>query len=210
MPKLYLLGGENVYRQSARAVNARAFEDAGKPLDVLVFAWARASFDRNYLRRKRLTDYFHALGADSVDFVVYSQSTENIAEKLTTAKLAYLTGGMPSVLIERLRSTKVDRLLETFGGVVVGRSAGALALCRRCIATVRSTGRVKIVEGLGLVDLTLKVHYLPRDDVMLEHFSLQEHIYAVPEGSALLWENGAVSTVGTAYLFREGEKQALP
>jgi len=46
MPKLYLLGGENVYKRSAREVNERAFQDAGEPLDILVFPWARASFDR--------------------------------------------------------------------------------------------------------------------------------------------------------------------
>ena len=46
MPKLYLLGGENVFKRSAREVNERAFQDAGEHLVVLVFPWARASFDR--------------------------------------------------------------------------------------------------------------------------------------------------------------------
>jgi len=48
MPKLYLLGGENVFKRSAREVNERAFQDAGEPSFVLVFPWAKASFDKGY------------------------------------------------------------------------------------------------------------------------------------------------------------------
>jgi len=209
MPKVYLLGGENVFRRSAREVNERAFQDAGQQLDVLVFPWARASFDRRYWKRKRLFDYFITLGADTVNFVEYADSTENIAEKMAAAHLVYLTGGLPSVLIERLRTMGVDRLLKEYDGVVVGRSAGALALCRRCVATSRDNSKVKIVRGIGLVDLTVKVHYKPENDDTLERFSKQGRIYAVPEGSALIYENGQLSTINSVYLFSNGKKQTL-
>jgi dipeptidase E len=209
MSKVYLLGGENVFRRSAREVNERAFQDAGQHLDVLVFPWARASFDRRYWKRKRLFDYFLSLGAATVNFVEYADSTENIAEKMTVAHLVYLTGGLPSVLIERLRTMGIDHLLKHYDGVVVGRSAGALALCRRCVATSRSNSKVKIVRGIGLVDLTVKVHYRPENDDTLERFSKQWKIYAVPEGSALIYENGQLSTINSVYLFSNGEKQTL-
>jgi dipeptidase E len=209
MPKVYLLGGENVFRRSAREVNERAFQDAGEPLNVLVFPWARASFDRRYWKRKRLFDYFITLGAGTVDFVEYGDSTESITQKMAAARLVYLTGGLPSVLIERLRNIGVDRLLKDYEGVVVGRSAGALALCRRCLTTCRSNSKVKIVNGIGLADLTLKVHYKPENDDVLKRFSMQETIYALPEGSALVYENGHATAINKAYAFDEGEKRTL-
>jgi peptidase E len=209
MPKLYLLGGENVFRRSAREVNERAFQEAGEPLVVLVFAWAGASFDKGYKKRKRLVEYFISLGACTVNFVEYSDSKETIAEKISSSNLIYLTGGLVSVLIERLRNLGVDSLLRGYGGVIVGRSAGALALCKRCVITYRSNSKVKLVGGLGLVDFTLKAHYKPEKDNELKRLSKEEKIYAVPEGSALVYDNGASSFIGEAYLFENGEKRML-
>ncbi len=209
MPKLYLLGGENVFKRSAREVNERAFQDAGEPLVVLVFPWARASFDRGYKKRKRLVDYFISLGVSTINFIEYSDSNETIAKKMADSNIVYLTGGLANVLIERLKNMGVDRLLHDYRGVIVGRSAGALALCRKCIITCRSNSKVKIIDGLGLADLTLKAHYKPEKDSALEQLSRQEKIYAVPEGSALVYNNGACSFMGEVYLFENGKKRML-
>jgi peptidase E len=209
MPQLYLLGGENVFKRSAREVNERAFQNAGEPLVVLVFPWARASFDKGYKKRKRLVDYFISLGAGTINFIEYSDSNETIAEKMADSNLVYLTGGLASVLVERLKNMGVDRLLHDYRGVIVGRSAGALALCRKCIITCRSNSMVKIINGLGLIDLTLKVHYKPEKDSMLERLSMQEKIYAVPAGSALVYDNAACSFIGKVYLFENGKKWML-
>ncbi len=205
MPKLYLLGGENVYRRSAREVNQKAFEDAGWPLNVLVFPWARASFDKHYQKRKNLTDYFRRLGAGNVDFIEYEQM-EVTAEKMAESNLVYLTGGLPSVLIERIRLMGLDRLLKDYHGVIVGRSAGALALCSRCVTTCRSNGKVRVVNGIGLVDITLKAHYIAQNDETLKQFSLKERIFAVPKDSALISDNGKLSTIGDVYLFNGGQR----
>ena len=209
MPKFYLLGGENVFKRSAREVNERAFQDAGEPLVVLVFPWARASFDRGYKKRKRLVDYFISLGVSTINFIEYSDSNETIAKKMADSNIVYLTGGLANVLVERLKNMGVDRLLHDYRGVIVGRSAGALALCRKCIITCRSNSKVKIIDGLGLADLTLKAHYKPEKDSALEQLSRQEKIYAVPEGSALVYSNGACSFMGEVYLFENGTKRLL-
>src|SRR5512134_4020734 len=123
MAKLFLLGGESVYRRSAKEVNEQAFEVAGSNPSVLVFPWARPSFDKKYRRRKLLMDYLQSLGACRVDFVEYSEPEEVVAEKLCYSSMVYLTGGQPSILIERLKTSGVDELLKSFQGVVVGRSA---------------------------------------------------------------------------------------
>jgi dipeptidase E len=209
MPKLYLLGGENVFRRSAKQINERAFQDAGEPLVVLVFAWARASFDKGYKKRKILVDYFISLGADSINFVDYSDSNETIAKKMADSNLVYLTGGLLTALVERLKKNGVERLLHDYRGVIIGRSAGALALCRKCVITCRSNSKAKIVNGIGLADITLKVHYKPEKDSTLEQLSRQEKIYAIPEGSAIVYNSGARSFIGHAYLFENGKKRML-
>ncbi len=208
MPKLYLLGGENVYRRSAKEINQTAIEETAQPRRVLVFPWARASFDKKYRKRKLLEDYLRCLGANSVDFLEYGEG-DNLVEKMAASNLIYLTGGQPSILMERIRTMQLESLLRTYRGVIVGRSAGALALCKRFVSTVRSSSKVRVVDGLGLVDIALKAHYIPQNDQALKRFSLEEPIFAVPAGSALVYENSRLCAMGEVYLFQDGERQVF-
>jgi peptidase E len=207
MAKLYFLGGESIIKRNARDINASAFQDAGGTPTVLVFSWARASFDKTYKRRKRLFDYFRSLGASTVDFAEYSDTTEEITMKAQNSDLIYLTGGLTTALLERLKNKNIDRLLHKYNRVIVGRSAGAIALCKQGILTNKNKQTHKIITGLRLVEFTVKVHYKPSEDTELKRLSKQEEkIYAIPERSALVYDNGALSAMGNVYLFQNGEK----
>ena len=209
MPKIYLLGGENIYKRDAKDVNQHAFNEAGESPYVLVLSWARASFDKSYKRRKIVHDYFRFLGACFVDIIDYLANKEEVEEKIAQANLIYLTGGVPSVLIERMSKEGIDNLLRSFSGIIVGRSAGALALCKRCVITCRSNKEVKIIDGLRLVDITLKAHYKPANDDALKAFSFTDKIFAVPRGSALVYNRGCLSVINDVFYFQNGEKHIL-
>jgi peptidase E len=209
MPKYYLLGGENTHKRDAQKINQMAFNDAGKLPRVLVFSWARASFDKTYPKSQLMFDYFRSLGACTVINIDYSCTIEEIREKISESDLVYFTGGVPTVLIERLKKAGIRSLLRDFEGVIVGRSAGALALCRKCVITCRRTSEIQIIDGLGLVDLTLKAHYKLGKDEKLAILSKTEDIYAVPKDSAIVYDNGKLSFINSVYLFRNGEKQTV-
>jgi len=206
MARLYFLGGENVVKQDSREINEVAFREAAESPRVVVFPWARASFDKTYKRKKRLFNYFINLGAGTVDFADYGDSFEEINRKVDCSDLIYLTGGLTTVLLERLKSKNVDPLLRKYDKVIVGRSAGALALCKKCVLTDRRKPAVKMVTGLGLVDFGVKVHYKPSKDVELKRLSKEGKIYAIPERSALVYDRGYLSFIGDVYVFQNGEK----
>lgn len=193
-------------KRNAQNINASAFESAGGTPAVLVFSWARASFDQTYKRRKRLFDYFRNLGADTVEFAEYHDTLEETTMKAQNSDLIYLTGGLTSVLLERLRAKHIDHLLHNYEHVIVGRSAGALALCKHGVLTNRSKQTTTLITGLGLVDLTIKTHYMPSDEIKLRRLSKTEKIYAIPERSALVYEHGALSFMANVWLFQDGEK----
>ena len=209
MPKYYLLGGENTHKRDAKEINQTAFNDAGKSPRVLVFSWARASFDRTYPKSQLLFDYFRSLGASTVNKLIIPVQVEEIKEKISESDLVYLTGGVPTVLVERLKKSGIRSLLRDFEGIIVGRSAGALALCRKCVITCRRTSEIKVVDGLGLVDLTLKAHYKLGKDKKLIELSKTEDIFAVPKDSALVYDNGNLSFINNVYLFRNGKRQIV-
>ena len=207
MPRYYLLGGENTHKRDAEQINQAAFNDAGKTPRVLIFSWARASFDRAYPKSKLMFDYFRSLGASTVNTVDFSCSYEEIKEKIAESDLIYLTGGVPTVLMERLKKSGIRSLFRDFEGVIVGRSAGALALCKKCIITCRSTAEIKVIDGLGLVDIVLKAHYKLGKDERLKELSKIEDVFAVPKGSALVYVDGNLSAINSVYLFHDGERQ---
>ncbi|MCL2642828.1 MAG: Type 1 glutamine amidotransferase-like domain-containing protein [Candidatus Bathyarchaeota archaeon] len=208
MCKVYLLGGESVRKRDGEKVNRQAFNDAGGSPDVLVFSWARANFDQTYQRQKLVYSYMQYLGANKVTFVDYSVSHQELERKISQTDLIYLTGGSPSILIERFKRKSVDVLLKDFDGVIVGRSAGALALCKKCLVTIRATKQVKIIEGLGLIGLTMKAHYTRKKDAQLKVLSMEEPIFAVPRGSALIYDyKNKLSCINLVYLFENGERQ---
>jgi dipeptidase E len=203
MPKLYLIGGENVHHRSAQNINAQAFQDAGNRPNILVFPWASIGFDRNYSKRKLLVDYFRSLGAKDVDFAEYDHF-ENIIEKLTWSDLVYLTGGQTFVLLERLGRSGIADNLRNYNGVIVGRSAGALALCNKCLTTYRGNKETKLSAGLGLVNITMKAHYRKGVDDVLKRFSFNKRVFAVPSKSALVYEDSRLSAIGEVYIFFNG------
>ncbi len=143
----------------------------------------------------------------TINTVNYSSTNSEIKDKIARSDLVYLTGGVPSMLIERLRKMGVDSLLRDFKGVIVGRSAGALALCRKCVITYRSTSEVKVIDGLGLADIILKAHYRLGWDRELVELSKTEDIFAVPKCSALIYNNGSISAINNVYLFHKGKRQ---
>ena len=196
-------------KRDAQEINASAFEDAGGSPSVLVFTWARPSFDMRYSRRKRITDYFRSLGASSVSFAEFSDASKSVVDKSRKSDLIYLTGGQVSTLLCRIKKAGIDRLLIDYQGVVVGRSAGALILGKQCLVTQRYSGTPKVVEGLGIVDFSVKVHYEPSKDCLLKDLSRTEKVYAIPQRSAVIANNGVLSFFGKVFLFENGEKTAV-
>ena len=206
MAKLYLLGGESVAKQDSKYINEVAFKEAADSPRVLVFPWARKSSDKTHRRWKRLFKYFINIGAGSVEVADYGETFKEISRKVECSDLVYLTGGFTTVLLERLRKKNIAPLLRSYNKVIVGRSAGALVLCKKCFLTDRRESLVKIVEGLGIVDIGIKVHYRPSGDVELKRLSKKEAIYGIPGRSALVYDSRDLSFIGDVYVFKNGEK----
>ena len=207
MTKLYFLGGEDVAERGSREINEKAFMQAGGTPVVLIFNWTAESADKMEKYRKIMVDYFEDIGASAVKFAEYSDSPKKIAQKAKRSDLIYLPGGITRILLEHILDAKVDRLLREYDKIIVGNSAGALVLGRDCILTRgKYNKRTVIIPGLGLVDFSVKVHYKASKDSELKQLSLQRKIYAIPERSALIYDNGSVSCFGDIYLFQNGKK----
>jgi peptidase E len=207
MGKIYFLGGEDIAKRDSKAINRKAFIDAGGTPNVLVLPWTATSIDKASKYRRMMMEYFKELGALKVEFAEYSDLFEEIAEKIRGSDLIYLPGGQTEILVERIRNARVDSLLRSYGKVIIGNGAGALALCKDCILIKdRLRLAATVIEGCGLVDFSVAVHYNPAIDAELRKLSKNRKIYAIPEKCALVSDNGNLSFVSNVYLFWNGKK----
>jgi cyanophycinase-like exopeptidase len=205
MVKMYFLGGESIVKRDAKEINEAAFADAGGTPSILVFTWARPSFDIRYRRRKSVSEYFRSLGARSVDFCDYSESKKEILARMDTSDLVYLTGGQVTALITRARASGLDALLSKYNGVIVGRSAGATVMGEHCFVTNRYSGTARVVDGLGLVNFSVKVHYKQHRDAWIKSLSRMERIYGIPHQTALVcdMDRGITRFIGDVAIFED-------
>jgi len=204
MAVLYFLGGEDVEKRDSIQINKMAFTKAGELPFVLYFPWTARTIDKH---RRIISEYFKELCARRIEFVELSDTLDEIVKKVNESDLIYLPGGDTKLLVERLKNAKVSRLLQNYDKVILGNSAGALALCRDCIITKSKRHlETRIFQGLGLVDFSVDVHYEPSKDEELMRLSKERRIYAIPEKSALVYDKGYMSPIGKVFLFDKGVK----
>lgn len=131
MAEFYLLGGEVFLKRTMVEVDKRAVGDAGNEPVVLYFPWTGEIEDRKY--RGIAMDYFEDIGGSKVIFAELTDSLQELKNKIDLSDLVYLPGGDTSILVKRLRSSGAGRLLKEYSGVILGNSAGSLAICKRYV-----------------------------------------------------------------------------
>jgi len=207
MEKLYFLSGEDIVKRDSKEINERAFFDAGRAPNVLTFPWTSESMDGADKYRNIMAEYFEELGAGKIEFAEPTESLKEITEKVNRSDLVYLPRGVTRVLVERMKNARVDNLLRKCNKVIIGNSAGALALCGDCILTKDKDNPVTaIIPGFGLVDFSVEVHYSSSKDTELKELSMKRKIYAIADRCALIYDGGNLSFIGDVYLFYKGKK----
>ena len=208
MAKLYFLGGEDLAKRDSEQINKKAFADAGGAPIVLVFiGWTSKSVNKTETYRRIIVDYFKEIGAEKIVFAELSDSLETIDKKMENADLIYLPGGDPKLLVERIKKKGLDALLRRYDKVILGNSAGALALCRDCLMVGDETHEeTTMISGVGVVDFCVDVHYSSSKDKQLIELSKGKRIYAIAERSALVSDERGISFFGIVYMFYRGKK----
>jgi|TARA_Y100000310_G_C20584758_1_gene764802 peptidase E len=201
--KIYLEGGGDIREGENDELDLAAI---GCAKNKRVYVLDLTSNDEEKVAQYRsfFEQYFKRLGVEEIGFASLSESLEEIKGKLGEAGIVYLPGGDTEVLIDNLRQRKIGSLLENLESVIIGNSAGAMVLCREAICA--KEGR-EIMEGVGVLDLAIEVHYDETHDEAMNELSEEREIYGVPEKGAIIAEDGNLEFVGEVYLFSKGKKE---
>jgi len=217
MTKLYFLGGTDIKKGRNKKIDKKALADAGKNPVVLVFPWtARFTTSRKNKYRKIIRNYFKSIGAKKVIFAELTDPLREIKRKIESSNLIYLPGGEPKFLVRRIKKRGIDSLLKKYTGIIVGNSAGAVALCKKYVVIKGQDGRPKTIlePGFGLVDFIVSVHYASpiehlggiSPDKEHKRLSRKIKIYAIPEQCALVYDGKKLKAIGNVFVFDKGRK----
>ncbi len=125
--------------------------------------------------------------------------------------LIFLMGGRTLTQKETLSKYNFKEVLNNYKGVVIGMSAGALNMCEDSILTpgdgdVNKTLKFK---GLGLVNLTVDVHFSISDTDYFKHFdTLDKKVYCIADSGAVIENNGNLLMIGDVFIYK-GNKRII-
>lgn len=138
-------------------------------------------------------------------------SKEKMVTMIQAYDVLYFIGGQPERLLQVILDKELTGTISSFPGLMIGYSAGALAFCTDCILTKDEDYPDTIVlQGLGLVDFSVEVHYRPESDNELLTLSKGRTIYALPDGSAIFYKDGNIDTrVNNIITFENSNKSIV-
>ncbi len=209
---LYFLGGENVKERSLEHINRIIFNSVESP-SVMILPWTTEDDDKKEKYFPILKQYFKSLGAVYVDQIKNPEEFDSDIDRVFRSNIIYLPGGLPGVFMEYAsKSMKIRDVLQSYNGIIVGNSAGALVMCKEMIITAdEDHPQIEILPGLGLVDFSVEVHYNGSNDEELLQLSQERKIYALSEQSGMKYDLHLekLEFLESVYFFENGKKKLL-
>jgi len=137
-------------------------------------------------------------------------SSSEVREHIMNASVVFLMGGDTLQQFEYLKSHDLLGKQSLFNCVVLGISAGAMNLCSNALLTSEHpTENVYIYKGLGLVDITVEVHFeniKKQIDLLKESSKHYTDIYCISDNSSIRVEQGRLTFIGEGiYLYKNNK-----
>ncbi|MCI5730095.1 MAG: peptidase E [Eubacterium sp.] len=184
-----------------------SFRESDIPSDEV---WQKLYSEKNGIFRKGLVSVYEKFGISEtqIEYIDYFTDTQQTAKKMIqNADVLYFTGGLPDKMYERLDEFGLIPAIQSFDGIVMGDSAGAVIQfdCYH-LSPDRDYPDFSYYEGLHLLTgFQIEVHY---ENQKIQNESIQKVIaekkvpvYAMPDDSILICENSSVVTLGDVKFF---------
>ena len=206
--KCYLIGGGDIKKGELEEIDREALANA-KNRQVYVLDLTSNNKEKLARYRKILKLYFEKLGADKVGFISNLTSFEQVNREIRKSGLVYIPGGDTETLIHNIKKHNLESILPSLAFILVGNSAGALAMCKEVILTKGEDIKEKrVLAGANLVPFSVDVHYDETHDKELFELSKERDIYAIPEKCAIVY-NTEINFFGNIWKFSKGKKEKV-
>lgn len=185
-----------------------------------------AAFPAEHGRNDQMTWFYHEAvknaGLSAACFDLWDDRTPPMdREQLQSYDAIFLAGGHVPTERRWFEHIHLRELLEGYGGLVVGTSAGSMNAARTVYAWPEEPGESLdpahelFFPGLGLAEIIVLPHYQQMKDAWLDGRPLFADItfghshghrfYAIPDGSFVLVKDGVETMFGEAWLIEDGQ-----
>ena len=156
---------------------------------------------------------FGSYGITELTYVSWYHDNANSAlEKVNSADILFMTGGLPHLLYDRMLKWKLVDKIKKFPGIVMGASAGAMVQMKEYHVTPdEDYPRYCYYKGLGLLDgFEPEVHFAATEVQMKSIARYQKErnklVFAMANDGGLLIDGSQVSVFGNVDIFPEDEE----
>ena len=176
-----------------------------------------------------ITDYYTSLTRKAFEdagftfeqfSILDSRNETGAAELVRGSNLLIFSGGHVPTQNRFFHRIGLRGLLEGYGGIVIGISAGSMNSAEEVYAQPEEEGEAtdpayqRFLPGLGLTKTNLLPHYQENRDDILDGMRIYQDIacpdsmgrtfYAIPDGTYLLIDSGREELCGEAYMVKDG------
>ena len=173
-----------------------------------------ANINKSHGDIKDIVESFGSFGIPSKNIRIlncYGDSEETIRNKFNRADILFFMGGYPDKLMSRIDKYGLRYHIESFDGIIMGASAGAMVQFDTCHVTPEEEGQeFYYCNGLGLLSgFDIEVHYRERqaqvDAIYKDLCERGLPIVIIPDGSGVIIRNDEKITLGDAFIADKGD-----
>lgn len=155
-----------------------------------------------------LIKYFKKIGLKEFNIVDHRTNKFAAIKQIQSADVIFLMGGDPLVQLAFIKEYEIDKLLESFKGIIIGRSAGAMNLAKNAFCSKDQTDLASWeYEGLGLIDITIDPHFDINNEIMTAEFlKTKLKVLGLPESSFIKIDKYGAQTFFGEYYIKENNR----
>jgi len=150
----------------------------------------------------------YGIREENIDWINYFKDTEeNAKKKVRNSDIIFFTGGLPDKMMYRLKEFDLINEIESFVGVIIGISAGAIIqIADYHITPDKDYDTFSYNRGLNLIrDFDIEVHY-EETDIEKNYINkvLNERVdtvYAIKDTGGIIVDNSAITLLGDIQTF---------
>jgi len=171
------------------------------------FDWDKAFNNQYGTHYKEIVSPFLSYGIDENNIKWMNQFKDSIdlmKAKIKKSDIIFFTGGYPDKMFDKLKKYDLIDILESFDGIMIGSSAGAMVqISEYHVTKDLDYDRFDYYNGLDIIkDFDIEVHF---ENTELQNLSIlrcisekKKPVYSISNDGAVLVINGKVYTLGNA------------
>jgi len=205
--EVIFIGGGDYRKEENLEIDKYLISILNKDSKILIIPFATTK-EKYVSWESTLLNNFKKYNLSNFEVLDEDLPKEVMIKRIKSSDALFFTGGLPDLLLNKLKEKDLIKNLLNYSGVIIGYSAGTLAFCNECIILPEEGyTRTQILAGIGLCNFSTYVHYNESHDKYLLELSKDREIYAIENKSAIVLKDNKLKFIGKIYLFKNNQKK---